>query len=486
MPEKWSKMVNLCQTSVSLNAGSKTSDGYRQYSNYDMQNFGGSLSKNDEKLGYKASLSFGYYNESCKYPGTLTETQWENGQYQVGDPNYWCSDGRQNNAYLRLGFEKHLPFNLCAKADINYLKKGYTFYYRKKNTPNVEKADINDVSVPGGGVQLSGEVLKNAFTLGWEMKTGYVDSRNHPANSATLEINKSTIKDKYKYTTLNYSAVYLQDMWKIFDWLNINMGIRYDALAHKIEDRKAGKEYLPKTDAWSPNFGVMFRPIAHVGLFASISQAFRLPTESQFCQTPELRPEKGINYEVGTKISTQRASVDISVYQMDVTDKIAYDTDPAGWKYRNIGAVKHQGVELSSRVKIFEGLSARISGDMIKTEIISDPKNPETIGKNFNQVPLWKVSLGLEYASREPGFVAKIDMRKVGEWYMDTKNEVTYPGYFVTDVKLSWKKNGLGYFISCNNVLDEKYCRKADISGTTKRYSPALPRTFSAGMSIEL
>ncbi|MBU3955786.1 TonB-dependent receptor, partial [bacterium] len=464
----------------SISANSKISDGWRQYSGYDIQTMGGSLSKRNDALGYKSRLSFGYYEDDYKSPGYLSEKQWRDGQLHMGDATYWCAGGRQNNEYAKFMIEQKLPLNLSARLDLNYFRKGYTFYYRSSGGT----ADINDVYVFTGGIEFGGKILKNSFTLGFNVDKGNVDSRNYAADADNEEIDKDVLK-KHMDTDISKFALYLQDMWNITDRMNLNIGARYDKLKHDITDRVAVKEYHPDVSAVSPNLGLLFKVTSKLNVFGSVSQAFRLPTESQFCKNSDLNPEKALNYEIGAKFFLDRISCELSGYQMNVIDKITYEeTSPAVWEYRNVGEVKNRGIELASKISINKELSIALSGDIMQTEILKEPKYPDRVGKNLTQSPLWKTSLGLHYES-ETGFGAGADLRKVGSWYMDDKNTEKYSGYFVTDLNFAWKRDKLGYFLKVDNIFDEKYCRKAYISGTSKLYYPSLPRTFSAGINVK-
>ncbi|MEW6556069.1 MAG: TonB-dependent receptor [Elusimicrobiota bacterium] len=465
---------------LNITANSKMSDGWRALSNYDLQTFGGSLTKDNKNLSLKTSLSFGYYEEDTKYPGYLTEKQWEDGDLTSGDTTYFCASGRQESNYIKLIFKKELPFNLSGRLNLNYFSKGYTFYYRSSGG----SADINDVNVFTGSLQLSGEMTENKFTVGLDIDEGKVDSRNYAADAEEEEIDKDILK-RHNDTDIHKFAIYVQDMWKIFDWLNLNIGVRYDKLKHDITDRIKDKKYNPEVDAISPNLGLLFKVASKLSLFGSISRAFRLPIESQFCKNPDLGPEKGVNCEIGTKFFTEKLSNELSVYQMNVTDKITYEeVSPNKWEYRNVGEVKHQGIELTSNLDITNEFFVSLSGDINQTEILKEPKYPERVGKNIYQVPLWKTSLGLGYAG-DTGFGVRADFNKIGEWYMDYENEEKYPGYFRTDLKFSWDKDNVSYYLTVDNIFDEKYCRQAYISGTSKQYYPATPRTFSAGVKVK-
>jgi len=464
---------------LNISANSKASNGWRDLSNYDIQTFGGSLIKEDKELSLKTSLSFGYYEDDHKTPGYLTEEQWKDDNLEVADTNYWCAGGRQENGYIKLMLRKELPFNLSGRLNLSYFNKGYTFYYRSKGG----SADINDVDVFSGSLQLRGKISKNKFIVGLDIDKGKVDSRNYGADADKEEIDKD-ILNKHKDTDIHKFAIYAQDMWKILKWLNLNMGIRYDKLKHDITDRINDEKYNPSVDAISPNFGLLFKITSRLNLFTSISKAFRLPTESQFCKNPDLEPEKGLNCETGMKFFSEKLSCQLSSYQMNLTDKITYEEIGGSWVLRNVGKVRYQGIEFASGLELFKGVTLSLSGDITRTEILKEPKYPEREGKSLRQVPLWKVSLGLGYVD-DTGFGIRADFNKIGEWYMDYENEEKYSGYFRGDLKLSWDRENVSYYITVDNIFDEKYCRKAYTSYGKKRYYPSTPRTFSAGVRVK-
>lgn len=459
---------------------SRATDGWRKHSDYNLKTFGGSLTKYNKEKSLKTSLKFGYYKDHNKYPGPLTKKQWEEGNLTAWDPNYWRASGKQENKYIQLVTKKSISSTLSGIFNLSYFKKGFTFYDRLQGG----SAEVNDVDVFRGSLQLNGGTAKRKFTVGLDIGKGTVGSRNYGADVDSEIINKN-ILNEYKDMDIYQYAFYAQSIQELHERWNLHMGVRYDSLKHNITDMIKSKKYKCHLDAVSPNLGLVFKATPNLNLFGTVSKAFKSPTESQLAQNSELKPEKGLNKEIGVKLFANKMSWELSVYQMHLTDKITYKpVEPNKWELRNVGKVNYKGIELASNIDIFKGFSVSFAGDITRSEIRKDPKYPETIGKNVSQVPLWKVSLGLKYKT-DKGFGARADLYKIGPWYMDDKNQKKYPGYFRTDLKFSLDKTNASYYLSIDNVFNAKYCRKAYISRGKELYWPATPRAFWVGVEVK-
>lgn len=90
-------------------------------------------------------------------------------------------------------------------------------------------------------------------------------------------------------------------------------------------------------------------------LYASVGQSFIMPTFSQMygasdsaVSNPDLKPQKGTNYELGWKRVSDNHSWKAAIYHIDITDNITatWDSSKTEYKYTNED-FKNTGVEIT-------------------------------------------------------------------------------------------------------------------------------------------
>lgn len=100
-------------------------------------------------------------------------------------------------------------------------------------------------------------------------------------------------------------------------------------------------------------------------IYASVQQSFIMPTFSQMygaseqaISNPDLKPQKGTNYEIGYKKVTDTHSWKAAIYHIDITDNITatWETDKSEYQYTNVD-FKNTGVELSCDITGSNGFS---------------------------------------------------------------------------------------------------------------------------------
>ena len=98
-------------------------------------------------------------------------------------------------------------------------------------------------------------------------------------------------------------------------------------------------------------------------LFLNVSQSFIMPTLKAVhgsaggqIPTPDLKPQKGINYEIGWKRITGKHTWKASLFSMNIKDNISATLDGVEYKYENED-FRNEGLELSYSVESKNGFS---------------------------------------------------------------------------------------------------------------------------------
>jgi outer membrane receptor protein involved in Fe transport len=292
---------------------------------------------------------------------------------------------------------------------------------------------------------------------------------------------------------------YLQDLWKINDWLEVEAGFRFDSFE---ADGPEANAITIDEDKWSPRVGVTVRPWEGGHVTGRYARAYRFPTLPEYYWwysgfQPEdrknLTSEKANQWEleVGQRVS-EKAEFTARWYYYEVDDYIrtVYGYMPSRVVY-NIDRVDLQGVELEAFHQLPYGFSAWANYTVQKTEKRGDVLDKSSdLSDELVELPEHQFNLGLDYR-RENGLEARLRLGYVGERH-EVYGDQAVPGastlkkmdsYADMDFNLSYpffkgeKVRESRLLLAVQNILDERY---------EEEYGFPMPGiTFTAGLSVK-
>ncbi|MFD2516615.1 TonB-dependent receptor domain-containing protein [Salinimicrobium flavum] len=288
--------------------------------------------------------------------------------------------------------------------------------------------------------------------------------------------------------------------------LNLN-STRYELTDQFYEDETDQSGKYRFESVLSPRAGVIYSPLTSLNLYATVSHGFSTPSVAETL-TPEglinteLKPETGINYEVGfkgnffrNKLYAEIAAFSIQVNDLLVAKRVAEDR----YIGRNIGKTDHNGIEflLQYNFSLIDGVQINTHAnasfnDFSFDEFVEDEK--DLSGNALPAVPDKSINAGLDI-SFDFGFDLYASFQHEGEMPLNDENSGFTEDYNLFHLKavytLNFFKNwDLSVFGGVNNVFDENYAASIvpnaiGFGGASPRYFyPGNPRNYFGGFSV--
>jgi iron complex outermembrane receptor protein len=347
---------------------------------------------------------------------------------------------------------------------------------------------------------------ENKAILGVDLLKEEVESRsfsNFPDPLFPFNQRQAT---KYEREIL---GVYFHDDFYLTDKMIIGAGIRFDRAAFdfksQTEDlitvttsRTQGEKDF---DRFSPKAAITYLFTDHISAYFSYSKIFRFPNRDEltgfFGFTPELGPEKGENFEIGTKTRFgPKFNGGLSLYHLTVENYILFRPPNVGafafGQNENFDEVLHRGIEISAesntipRTTLFGGYT------FVDTEIEEGPFKGSELPITPRHMGYIEATIDLGY-----GFTLWNRARFVGKRFLANDLANTFdklPGYGVWDAKLSYayqdKWGDFSAFFGANNILDKEYEESGGIGGypfgSRIGFYPSPERSFIGGLTFSI
>jgi iron complex outermembrane receptor protein len=457
-------------------------------------------------------IDYGYTKADIQLPGTLTKDQFYSDASQLTS-EAWRNSGRYSDVS---------SVNLRYRSAAGALVLKPILYYQDWSHYHPVTGLINNGGADVFGMDIQADMKHKIGAMDALLTTGiagqydksagekftYRDVRTLPSGRILYTL--SDIRGNLAETETDKVSkwgVYVQESLRPSDRWIIDAGVRYDEVTFKV-DNQTSWEYLyssgtytaaPSTtnltkdfSAVTPRIGVVYTATPLVHLYANFATGFQTPQTSEIMTNPDLKSLTAYNYEVGTRVrAPQGHFLDLSVFQIDVTDEIVQTTNPDGeTTYSNAGKTEKRGVEVTGAVVPIEGLS--IGGAYTYshftyvsfTEPVSTRAGTINVDRNGNWLPYipwhqYMIYTGYRHPS---GFRARIETNTWGRYYVDNANSSIYHGYgFITNANIGYEKKNLDVTIDAYNLFDRLYAIEVskDTSPTAvDKYRPGAPRSF--------
>lgn len=428
-------------------------------------------------------------------PSSVGRTQFENTPWQAA-PNWLAIKGFKE--YIKGVAAINLKYYINPRLNADAMVFG-------RLNDNYEKRPFNnldDQALAGGfryKISLKGSKLE------WVSGTE-VTSEQY---SWKLDLNNSLINENSERRILLNAFSILS--YKPLSSLDISLAGAVNYVSYRLRDLfpgngdQSGERNFPVI--FSPRLGVNYSPNEHFAFYGSAGHGFSLPSPEETLLpagdvNPEIKPEQGMQYELGTRISPlPDLMIDAVVYWIElnnllVTRRITEDI----FTGVNAGKSRHQGLELLLKAGLFDyghTFPGKLSGSLSYTrslnrfikfndnEIIYDGNNLPGIPSQSIQMQLtWNMLKSVELYAH---------IQYTGEQYLTDDNSAGYPGYFIANTRSSFsfdlkEKRELSLYAGINNVSGSTYASMLIVNAIgfgnsePRYYYPGLPANWYTGI----
>lgn len=246
----------------------------------------------------------------------------------------------------------------------------------------------------------------------------------------------------------------------------------------------AGNKY----DKFTPEFVLMHHLDESTMVYGKVGQSFMLPTFSQLygggniIGVPNLKPEKGMHYELGAKKSIGKNAYRVALYSYKIEDSIdAVTKDLPDVTYNNVD-VKNVGIEFDWTRNQNENLSYRLGltySHPQKREGKIDKDGVETKGEWHDYYGKLGFNAGIDYTRGK--LTTAFHISYLGDRTRDKSPYASMKAQLFSDINFSYKANdNARFFLNIDNLFDRR-----DIISTSSSSFYNLGRNFMAGVEYK-
>jgi outer membrane receptor protein involved in Fe transport len=293
--------------------------------------------------------------------------------------------------------------------------------------------------------------------------------------------------------------------------LRLSLGGRFDQMSFDytnfIDNSTGTKSY----EQFSPKLGITYEASSALGFYGNFSKGFSPPALSavfrarpaaQAAATGEkfylsIDPAVFSNYEVGgwASLLANKVFFDYTFYRLEGNNELLGIRQPDNTTdYQSAGKTLHEGIEYQITYRPNDSWNFRFGGtnakhtfvDFVLSTRASDAlKNVN--GKEMPQAPNFIANSEVTYKYK--GARIALEWQKIGPWFQDQVNRVSFEGVSVFNLRLGYTYKAYQFFTNILNLGNALYATTATRGNNAtdkSTYTPAAPRTVVVGVQIDV
>ncbi|EKQ61366.1 iron transporter [Xanthomonas citri pv. malvacearum str. GSPB2388] len=282
--------------------------------------------------------------------------------------------------------------------------------------------------------------------------------------------------------------------------------VRFESDDHYIVGRNPDDSGRRDYSATTPVAGIVFRADENLRFYASVGRGFETPTFNELGYRSDggaglaldLGAATSRNYEVGSKWRAQSgAALEFAVFRADTDDELAVASNTNGRStYRNIGATRRQGAELSWQQPIGATQQLQLAYTFVDATVrdgyltcassgCATPTAAVASGSRLPGVPRQQLFARWQWQPAQWQLAA--ESVASGATVVNDLATERAPGYALVNLEASrrWStpQGALRTFARIDNVVDRQYVGSVIVNdGNGRYYEPGPGRTYTVGL----
>ncbi len=500
---------STAKSDLSFKYAHQESDGYRDQSffNRDMVELTGRFPISDRQ---EFSASMLYTDLYYGIPGGLTLEQVEADPTQARPGNNFALGSIEANASVKqklflTGFTHQYDWNEHW-GNLTTIYGSFSFFENPFN------ADYKRDSRQNGGGRTRfyydthiGNV-RSKFTVGAEFQTAVNVARNFENNYGVAgPLNFDDELRSWQSILFAKTELDLPNDFYVTAGVSLN-NLEYDI--YRLTDVALDSTYRVVKDfdpVVVPRIGISKKFSGNLAVHGSISYGFS-PPAIEDVRTNEgsinlgLKPEKGVNYEVGFRGNTldHKINFDLTAFYFKLDETIVQRQSERGTVlFTNTGSTNQSGLEATATWFAIEAPQQWVSRLEVQTSYTLHHfvfKNYQQEENDYSGNKLTGVAPNISVTSimlyTRPGLYANATYNFTDKIPLNDANTVYADPYHLVMLKIGYQiplpgKMGMEVFAGINNLLNQKYSLGNDLNAFGSRYyQPAPERNYFAGLRL--
>ncbi|WP_086981151.1 TonB-dependent siderophore receptor [Vibrio aphrogenes] len=289
--------------------------------------------------------------------------------------------------------------------------------------------------------------------------TTSVDFYNPQTSTAR---NESKYKQDHRITNYTNYGLYVQDSIRLNESWTVMGGLRYTRQDVDFDYVSKSTTDTQSTDAFVSQAGIVYKIYEGSSLYASYGESFNPNSvEKKDIYGDAFDPEKGRQYEFGTKTNILNENTNLTIAYFDIEKTNVVEQNDEG-DYELLGGIRSKGIETELLVMPLENWQIKLGYSYVDSEISDNPDSSiqgnRTPMTAYNDAYIWtKYNLPYEVAGGILGTTLGVNYEGARYTSEDPSDRVELPAYVTVDVGLHYEINNYRTSLNIANLFDEQY-----------------------------
>ena len=311
------------------------------------------------------------------------------------------------------------------------------------------------------------------------------------------------IQKRNNYNIFTQYNLPIKDFSKLIFGISLN-NIKYDwTCCNENQIEELSYQYK---NIISPRLSYNFKK-NNKSYFINISHGYSPPNINETLDenglvNPDIKPETGINYEIGVLGSSKNNNVsyNINMYYMDIKNLlVAQRTDFDTFTGVNAGRTSHPGIETSVNFEVLKSKDISIISSNNFSKYWYIFRDFIDKGNDYSQNKLTGVPSHTIFSKLKinlKNYLTQISFQNIGKIPINDSNELFTDAYSIVDFRFSklfsLTKFDVNISSGINNVFDKKYASGIVINARgfggrdPRYYYPGLPRNYFISLNLRI